>query len=158
MAAGDFSNTFGKQRAVWGQPTGGTVLVGGDFQHVEAVVIESGTAVREPYFQLDGAYVQSKVVIPVMIIPSEARVLKTVAMAAPSTIHWDEDADPSAIWGVEQVAVEENATTRQLSIIANVIGGGTKTDMPAIAYHITIFIQGREATADPQLLKELETA
>ncbi len=122
------------------------------------LVIESGTAAREDYFMLDGTYVNSKVAIPIMIVPSGATVLKTVAMAAPATIHWDDAADPSAIWGVDQVDVEENTTTRQLSIIANVVGGGEKTDMPRIAYHITIFIQGRKYDADPQLLLELENA
>src|SRR6266699_925443 len=143
MAAGDFFKTFGKQRAVWAQP-GGSVLVGTQTEQINAVVIESGTAAREDYFMLDGTYVNSKVAIPIMIVPSGATVLKTVAMAAPATIHWDDAADPSAIWGVDQVDVEENTTTRQLSIIANVVGGGEKTDMPRIAYHITIFIQGRK--------------
>jgi len=157
MAAGDFFKTFGKQRAVWAQP-GGSVLVGTQTEQINAVVIESGTAAREDYFMLDGTYVNSKVAIPIMIVPSGATVLKTVAMAAPATIHWDDAADPSAIWGVDQVDVEENTTTRQLSIIANVVGGGEKTDMPRIAYHITIFIQGRKYDADPQLLLELENA
>ena len=157
MAAGDFFKTFGKQRAVWAQP-GGSVLVGTQTEQINAVVIESGTAAREDYFMLDGTYVNSKVAIPIMIVPSGATVLKTVAMVAPATIHWDDAADPSAIWGVDQVDVEENTTTRQLSIIANVVGGGEKTDMPRIAYHITIFIQGRKYDADPQQLLELEKA
>jgi len=158
MGPGDFAATVGKQRVVWAQPSGSSVLIGTDLEHIEAVVIESGTAVREPYFMLDGTYVGTKVAIPIMIVPSGAKVLKTVAVAAPATIHWDDAADPSAIWGVDQVDVEENMTTRQLSIIASVVGGGEKTDMPRIAYHITIFIQGRTYVADPQQLKELETA
>lgn len=40
MAAGDFSKTFGKQRAVWAQPQGSNVFVGGVSEHIEAVVIE----------------------------------------------------------------------------------------------------------------------
>ena len=158
MAAGDFSKTFGKQRAVWAQPLGSNVFVGGVSEHIEAVVIESGTAAREDFFMLDGTFVHNKVVIPIMIVPSGATVLKTVAMAAPATIHWNDDADPSAIWGVDQVDVEENTTTRQLSIIANVVEGGESTDMPRIAYHIAIFIQGRKYAADPQMIAELETA
>jgi hypothetical protein len=157
MAPGDFAKTFGKQRVVWAQP-GGTVLVGNQFEHIEAVVIETGTAAREDFFMMDGTYVHNKVSIPIMTVPAGATVLKAVAIAAPATIHWDEDADPSAIWGVDQVEVEENTTTRQLSIIAEVVEGGEKTDMPRIAYHITIFIQGRKYVADPQQLLELETA
>jgi hypothetical protein len=156
MAAGDFNSIAGRQRAVWPQP-GGHVLVGGTAEHFEAVVIEAGTVVREDFFMLDDTVQHTMLRIPIMVVPAGATVVKTVAMAAPATFAWNDSAD-SAIWGVDEVHVEEDTTTRQLFIVATIPEGGEETALPRIAYHITIFIQGRKYIADPTKLAELENA
>ena len=156
MAPGDFNSIAGRQRAVWAQP-GGHVLVGGTAEHFEAVVIEAGTVVREDFFMFDDTVQHTTLMIPIMVVPDGATVVKTVAMAAPATFAWNDDAD-SAIWGVDEVHVEEDTTTRQLSIVATIPEGGEETALLRIAYHITMFIQGRKYIADPTQLAELETA
>jgi hypothetical protein len=55
------------------------------------------------------------------------------------------------------VHVEEDTVTRQLFLVAVIAGGGTGTALLRIAYHITIFIQGRQF-GDPAQLQELEKA
>lgn len=132
------------------------MLVGGSVEPFQAIIIEAGTAVREDFIQLDGTVVRSKLLIPIIVVPPGASVVKTVAMAAPATFTWDDDAD-SAIWGVDEVHVEEDTATRQLFLVAMVAGGGTETALLRIAYHITIFIRGRKY-ADPTQLQELEKA
>ncbi len=156
MAAGDFKFTAGKQRAVWVQ-TGGSVLVGNSTESFDVIIVEAGTAVREDFSMLDDTVEHTKLVIPIMVLPSGANIVKTVAMAAPATIGWNDDAD-SAIWGVDEVHVEEDTTTRQLSIIASLAEGGENTAMPRIAYHITIFLQGQRFIVHPEALRELQDA
>jgi hypothetical protein len=155
MAPGDFNTIFGRQRAVWAQE--GQVLVGGMAEHFEAVIIEAGAAAREGFGMKDDYEQQSKLPIPIMVVPPGATVVKTVAMAAPATFYWDDHAD-SAIWGVDEVHVEEDTTTRQLFLVATIAQGGERTALLRIAYHITIFIQGRKYIADPTQLQELENA
>jgi hypothetical protein len=156
MAAGDFSFTAGKQRAVWVQ-TGGSILVGDSTEHFDVIVVEAGTAVREDFSMADDTVEHGQLVIPIMVLPAGASLVKTVAIAAPTTIGWNEDAD-SAIWGVDQVHVEEDTSTRQLSIVASLAEGGEKTGMPRIAYHSTIFLQGQRFIIHPEDLKELQEA
>ena len=64
----------------------------------------------------------------------------------------------SANWSVDEVQVEEDLTSRQLSIIADLAEGGEKTSMPRIAYQITIFLQGQRFIVNPDALKELQDA
>ena len=156
MAPGDFNSTAGKQRAVWVQ-TGGSVFVGNSTESFDVIVIEAGTAVRDDFFMADDTVQHSKLVIPIMVLPPGANVVKTVAMAAPATIGWNDDAD-SAIWGVDEVHVEEDTSTRQLSLIASLAEGGENTAMLRIAYHITIFLQGQRFIVHPETLKELQDA
>jgi hypothetical protein len=106
---------------------------------------------------LDNTVQHTMLRIPIMVVPAGAAVVKTVAMAAPATFAWNDSAD-SAIWGVDEVHVEEDTTTRQLFIVATIPEGGEETALPRIAYHITIFIQGRKYIADPTKLAELENA
>jgi hypothetical protein len=131
------------------------VLTSGTRTSFQAVVIEAGTAVREDFFMLDDDTQHHTLSIPIMVVPAGAVVVKTVAMAAPATIYWSDDAD-HAIWGVDSVRVEEDMSTRQLSLVADIPEGGESTNMPRICYHITIFIQGRKYIADPDSLAELE--
>jgi len=156
MAPGDFASTAGKQRAVWVQ-TGGSVLVGNSTEHFDVIVIEAGTAVRDDFLMEDDSIQRTKLVIPIMVLPPGANVIKTVAMAAPATIGWNEDAD-SAIWGVDEVHVEEDTSTRQLSLVASLAEGGEDTALLRIAYHITIFLQGQRFIVHPEALKELQDA
>ena len=156
MAGGDFSSTAGKQRVVWVQ-TGGSVLVGNSTVSFDVIVVEAGTAVREDFIMFDDTTEHTKLVIPIMVLPPGANVVKTVAMAAPATIQWSDDAD-SAIWAVDQVDVEEDMTTRQLSLIANLAEGGEETALLRIAYHITIFLQGQRFIVHPETLQELQNA
>jgi hypothetical protein len=153
---GDFLKTEGKQRAVWTQP-GGHVLVGAVAEHFEALVIEAGTVVREDFVILNDDLKRLKLVVPIMVVPAGATVVKTVAMASLATISWNDSAD-AAIWGVDAVEVEEDTSTRQLSLVAHIAEGGTEASLPRIAYHITIFIQGRKYIGDPSKLQELEQA
>lgn len=156
MAAGDFLKKVGKQRAVWAQP-GGTVWVKNIAQHFEALVIEAATAVRDPLIMLDDTLVHSSLSIPIMVLPAGVNVLKTVAMVAPASIKWDDDAG-SATWAVDDVKVIENTSTRQLSLIADLGEAGKATGLERVAYHITLFIQGRKYIADPTKIEELEGA
>jgi hypothetical protein len=140
-APGDFSTIVGRQRAVLPQaPPGGRVVVGGTIQSFDVMIIEAGTAVRENFFLFDDSVTPIKLSIPIIVVPASATVIKTVAGASLGTIHWDGHAD-SAWWGVEQVDVEEDTTTRQLSLVASLTQGGTETSFTRIAYHITIFMQ-----------------
>jgi len=41
----------------------------------------------------DDTIEHTKLRIPIMVLPSGANVVKTVAMAAPATIGWNDDAD-----------------------------------------------------------------
>ena len=156
MAPGDFNSTAGKQRAVWVQ-SGGSILVGNATEHFDVIVLEAGTAVREDFWMFNDDIQRGKLRIPIMVLPAGASVVKTVAMAAPAAIHWDDDAD-SANWSVDEVHVEEDLTSRQLSIIADLAEGGEKTSMPRIAYQITIFLQGQRFIVNPDALKELQDA
>ena len=156
MAPGDFNSTAGKQRAVWVQ-TGGSVLVGNSTENFDVIIVEAGTAVRDDFFMADDTIQHSKLVIPIMVLPPGANVVKTVAMAAPATIGWNDDAD-SAIRGVDEVHVEEDTSTRQLSLIASLAEGGEDTAMLRIAYHITIFLQGQRFIVHPETLRELQDA
>src|SRR5689334_16075645 len=106
MKPGDFKNTDGRQRAVSAQP-GGKVVVGAALEHFEALLIESGTAVLEDYFMLDDDVQRWQVQVPILVVPSGATVVKTVAMAAPASISWDDSAD-GAVWAVDEVHVEED--------------------------------------------------
>ena len=78
MAPGDFASTAGKQRAVWVQ-TGGSVLVGNSTEHFDVIVIEAGTAVRDDFLMEDDSIQRTKLVIPIMVLPPGANVIKTVA-------------------------------------------------------------------------------
>src|SRR5215470_13505676 len=127
MGPGDFKLTAGKQRVVWVQ-AGGSVLVGSMTEHFDVIVLEAGTAVREDFSMSSDDLMTPSLTIPIMVLPSGASVVKAVAMAAPATIHWSDDAD-SAFWGVEEVRVEEDLTTRQLSIVASLAEGGEATSM-----------------------------
>jgi hypothetical protein len=106
------------------------------------MIIEAGTAVRENFVLLDDSVPSPpiKLGIPIMIVPASATVVKTVAGASLGTIHWHHDAG-SAWWGVEQVDVEEDMTTRQLLLVATLTQGGTNTSFTRIAYHITTFLE-----------------
>jgi len=142
-APGDFSTIVGRQRAVLPQPPpGGRVVVGGAIQSFDVMIIEAGTAVRENFVLLDDSVTSPpiKLGIPIIIVPAGATVIKTVAGASLGTIHWHHDAG-SAWWGVEQVDVEEDMTTRQLLLVATLTQGGTNTSFTRIAYHITIFME-----------------
>jgi hypothetical protein len=141
-APGDFSTIVGRQRAVWPQ-AGGQVVVGGTIQSFDVIIIEAGTAVRENFFLLDDSVNPTKLGIPILIVPAGATVIKTVAGASLGTIHWDSNAG-SAWWGVEQVDVEEDTTTRQLSVVASLTEGGKETSFTRIAYHITIFMRASD--------------
>jgi hypothetical protein len=154
MALADFSSFAGRQRAVWAQP-GGRVLVGGTVERFDAVIIEAGTAVREGFVMRDDETVRRPLSIPIMVVPAGALVLKTVAVAAPATIFWNEAAD-HAVWGVDEVHVEEDTSTRQLSLVADMADGGTLTNLPRVSYHITIFLQKEEYHGNPESLIELE--
>jgi len=156
MAPGDFMLTAGKQRAVWVQ-AGGSILVGNTTEHFDVIVLEAGTAVRED-FTMDADDLETTTfTIPIMVLPAGVSVVKAVAMAAPATIHWSDDAD-SAFWGVDEVHVEEDMTTRQLSIIASLAEGGEATSMSRIAYQITLFLQGQRLIVHPEALQELQDA
>jgi hypothetical protein len=92
MAPGDFKSNAGKQRAVWVQ-SGGSILVGNATEHFDVIVLEAGTAVREDFWMFNDDIQRGKLRIPIMVLPAGASVVKTVAMAAPAAIHWDDDAD-----------------------------------------------------------------
>lgn len=156
MKPGDFKNTDGKQRAVWAQP-GGHVVVGASLEHFEALLIESGTAVLEEFFILDDSISRWQVQVPIMVVPSGATVVKTVAMAAPASTGWSDSAD-GAVWAVDEVHVEEDTSTRQLFLVPHVAVGGEECGMGRIAYHITVFIQGRKYIANPDAIVELDQA
>jgi hypothetical protein len=156
MAAGDWNKTVGKQRVVWPQP-GGSVFVENALHAIDVVVIEGGTAVREDFAMGSDDMVPYQVSIPIMIVPADATVVKTVAIAAPASIGWNDDAD-EAFWAVDQVNVEEDATTRQLSLIAHLTEGGLETWLRRIAYHVTIFIRGEKYIDHPETLRELDIA
>jgi hypothetical protein len=156
MNPGDFKNTDGKQRAVWAQP-GGQVVVGASLEHFEALLIESGTAVLEEFFMLDDSITRWQVEVPIMVVPSGATVVKTVAMAAPASTGWSDSAD-GAVWAVDEVHVKEDTSTRQLFLVPHVAVGGEGCGMGRIAYHITVFIQGRKYIADPDAIVQLDQA
>lgn len=156
MAPGDFSITAGKQRAVSAQP-GGHVVVGASLEHIEALLIESGTAILEDFFMLDDDITRWQPRVPIMVIPDGAIVVKTVALAAPATVGWNDSAD-SALWAVDEVHVEEDKGTRQLFLVPHVAVGGQECGMGRIAYHITVFIQGRKYIANPDSIVELDQA
>jgi hypothetical protein len=111
--------------------------------------------VREDFFMLDDDIQRHKLSIPILVVPAGVNLVKTVAVASPATITWDDSAD-GAIWGVDAVHVEEDTTTRQLSLVADVAEGGEETSMPRIAYHITIFLEGRKYVANPESVAELD--
>ena len=123
-----------------GPTRGGQVVVGGTIQSFGVIIIEAGTAVRENFFLFDDSVTPIKLGIPIMIVPAGATVIKTVAGASLGTIHWHHNAD-EAWWGVEQVDVEEDTVTRQLSLVASLTQAGKETSFTRIAYHITIFMQ-----------------
>ena len=75
MAPGDFNSTARKQRAVWVQ-TGGSVLVGNSTENFDVIIVEAGTAVRDDFFMADDTIQHSKLVIPIMVLPPGANVVK----------------------------------------------------------------------------------
>jgi hypothetical protein len=152
---GNFSTTAGRQRAVSAQA--GRVVVGHSLEHFEAILVEAGTAVLDDYFIFDDDISRWKVAVPILVVPQGATIVKTVAMAAPAEFHWSDSSD-SAVWGVDEVHVEEDTGTRQLFLVPNVAVGGTECNMLRIAYHITIFIQGRKYIANPDNIVELDRA
>ena len=156
MAPGEFMQTDGKQRAVSAQP-GGHVVVGGSLEHFEALLIESGTAVLEDFFILDDSFARWQVRVPIMVIPAGATVVKTVALAAPANIGWNDSAD-AAVWAVDEVHVEEDTSSRELFLVPHVAVSGTECNMGRIAYHLTAYIQGRKYIANPDSIVELDLA
>jgi hypothetical protein len=147
---GEFKEIVGRQRVVWPQP-GGQVFFKGASHPIDVVVIEAGTAVRENFVISHGEDLvyRTDISIPILVVPSGATVVKTVAMAAPASISWYDDSD-GAVWAVDQVNVEvvedEDLGTRQLFLIAHMAESGIGCDLPRIAYHITIFLQGQRFT------------
>ena len=63
-----------------------------------------------------------------------------------------------AVWAVDEVYVEEGTSTRQLFLVPHVAVGGEECGMGRIAYHITVFIQGRKYIANPDTISELDQA
>src|SRR5262249_30977651 len=106
---------------------------------------------------LDDDISRWQVRIPIMVVPGGATVVKTVAMATPASIGWNDDAD-AAVWAVDEVHVEEDTNTRQLFLVPHVAVGGEDCGMGRIAYHITVFIQGRRFIANPDSIVELDRA
>src|ERR1700692_2610476 len=148
---GNFSTIAGRQRAVSAQA--GHIVVGNSLEHFEAILIEAGTAVLEDYFIFDDDIARWTVAVPIMVVPQGATIVKTVAMAALAAVHWNDSSD-SAIWAVDEVHVEEDTGTRQLFLVPNIAVGGEECSMGRIAYHITIFIQGRKYIGTPASLVE----
>jgi hypothetical protein len=156
VAPGDFKSIAGKQRAVLAQP-GGHVVVGSSLEHVEAIVFESGTAVLEPFTELNDDLTRWKIRVPIMVVPTGATVVKTVAGVALATIGWNDSADV-AVWGSDKVSVEEDTSTRDLFLVVDLAIAGQECGLGRVAYHITIFIQGRKYIADPNAIVELQKA
>ena len=152
---GNFSTIAGRQRAVSAQA--GHIVVGNSLEHFEAILIEAGTAVLEDYFIFDDDIARWTVAVPIMVVPQGATIVKTVAMAALAAVHWNDSSD-SAIWAVDEVHVEEDTGTRQLFLVPNIAVGGEECSMGRIAYHITIFIQGRKYIGTPDSIVELDRA
>jgi hypothetical protein len=152
---GNFSTFAGRQRAVSAQP--GRVVVGSSLEHFQVVLIEAGTVVLEDFFIFDDDISRWTVAVPIMVVPDGATIVKTVAMAAPAGLAWDDDAD-GAVWAVDEVHVEEDLGTRELFLKPDIAVGGTECNMGRIAYHITIFIRSRKYIANPDSIIELDTA
>jgi hypothetical protein len=155
MAPGDYKETVGRQRVVWSEPHG-QLVVNGALEQFEAVVVETGTAVREDFLLLDDHVSTTKVVIPIMRVPQGATVVRAVAMAALASIGWNSNAD-TAVWAVDKVEVDENLASRRLSVVAHVAEGGTESNLGRIAYQITLFIH-KDKYRNPLDMAELEHA
>ncbi|MCY1404614.1 hypothetical protein D9M71_198270 [compost metagenome] len=150
---GEWNSTAGRQRAV--EARTGQVVVGGQLESFNVVIVEAGTAVREDYIKLDGPIIREQLAIPIMVVPGFMQVVATVGIAMPATMYWDDDASYT-IWGVDEVHVEMDTATRQLSLISHIAEGGEASNFPRIAYHITIWLRGREPSANSII--ELEKA
>jgi hypothetical protein len=67
----------------------------GDQVDIGAILIESGTALLEPFFEIEDSLSRWEVRIPVVKVPSGGFVLKAVATAHLASFGWDDDADSS---------------------------------------------------------------
>ena len=155
MPPGDFQSSVGRQRAVWVQP-GGKLVFNGEPVDIGAILIESGTALVEPFLQVEDTLSRWEVRIPIVTIPGGGFVLKAVATAHLAAIGWDDDAD-SSIWAIDEVHTEVDVNSQMFFVVPHAAylgaGGGS---IGRISYHVTIFLGGTDTFRRRETLEALE--
>jgi len=150
----DFQQSIGKQRAAWIAP-GGKLLAGGQAVDIGAILIESGTAVLEPYVFAGETLTQWELRIPVFRVPPGAFVLKAVATCGLSVFDWEQS--DNVIWAIDVVHTEVDTGSQQFFVVPHLgnLGLGNTT-IKSVSYHVTVFLGGTDVFHRDEVLRELE--
>ena len=124
MGLKDYQRTVGKQRVLWVRP-GGKLIARGEEVDIGAILIESGTAVLEPWFDVEDHLGNWEVRIPILRIPPGGFVLKAVATCHLAVISWN-DASENSLWAVDEIHTEVDTGSEEFFVVPHMgyVGAG----------------------------------